>query len=661
MHNQDNNIIIDEVSSNNDTEMLEKVDHDAQRSVEGVSDSSESQESSLSKEELKAKSKAERLEARKTLKRGLINLAKYMGKYKIALLAAVLFSIASSVFMILAPSWMNRLTNIIIDITIIRAFGDAIYVTLPTNFMMNYVIQYGTILVIFFVAGAILDYIQTLIMVRINNRVAMDLRAKIAKKINTVPLSYYDKNTVGDVLSRTTNDVDRIGESLTWNLTPLIGHVVIIIGTLFAMFWNSWQLAFTALATIPVAIILVGGFVAISQKYYKRQADLFGKINGIVEENYSGQSVVKAFNGQVKSAQEFSKVNDSHFKASFGVQFFQALLFPSVMFIANLGFIAVCVVGGILHVNGTVAIGTIVAFTLYVRMFQQSVGSIGESVAGMQAMGAASARVFEFLEEPEQTDESEKGNPLTEENFRGKVEFKNVKFGYLPEKTIIHNFSAVVEPGQKVAIVGPTGAGKTTMVNLLMRFYEIDGGQILIDGVDIADMRREDVRQLFGMVLQDTWLFDGTIKENIKYALTGASDARVEEVCKAVGVDHFIKGLPDGYNMQLSDEVNIAGGQRQLLTIARAMLQDSPCLILDEATSNVDTRTEKLIQDAMDKLTRGRTSFVIAHRLSTIKNSDLIIAMKDGDVVESGTHDQLIAKDGFYAGLYNSQFSEETE
>ena len=612
------------------------------------------------------KSKQElRKESRKNFAKGVTKLARYMKVYWSSLLLAVLVTIAAAVCLILTPSWMHRMTNVIIDAVFIQQFAEyALGVNLTVAVALNYIFKYGMILAILYGAYAILDYFQTLIMVRINNRVAMDLRGRISKKINTIPLSYYDKNTVGDVLSRTTNDVERIGETLTWSFTPLISNIVIITGSLIAMFYHSWVLALTALATIPVALVIFGLVAGFGQKYFKQQADYLGKISGMVEENFAGQVIVKAFNGQDKSAEAFSEINEKHFKASVGVQLVQGAMFPMINFIAMLGFIAVCIVGGILHLRPVadplhVSIGMIVAFTLYIGMFQQAIGTIGESIAGVMPGIAASARVFEFLEEEEQTNESDKGYPLTEENFRGRIEFKNVRFGYLPDKTVIHDFSAVIEPGQKVAIVGPTGAGKTTMVNLLMRFYELDSGQILIDGIDIATMRRESVRELFGMVLQDTWIFEGSFKENIRYNMEHVTDEQIFEVCKANGIDHFIRGLPQGYDMILDDEVNIAGGQRQILTIARAMLQNSPCLILDEATSNVDTRTEKLIQDSMDKLTQGRTSFVIAHRLSTIKNADLILAMKDGDIVEKGTHDELLQKGGFYAGLYNSQFSEE--
>jgi len=602
-------------------------------------------------------------------KKGMGKLLKYLGKYWPMLLVAIGFSVASAVFVILVPEWTRRLTNVISEAWFIQQALYSAGMDVAIDIDLAQVATYGILVAVFLVAFTLLDYIQSLIMIRLNNRVMMDLRGKISKKINTVPLNYYDKNTVGDVLSRMTNDTDRIGETLTWSFTPLIFNAIAIVGVIIAMFITSWQLALAALVSLPVMLILVGGLVMMGQKFFKRQADYLGELNGIIEENFAGQSVVKAFNGQKKSQNQFGKINHKHFEASFGVQFFQGVIFPVIMFVGMFGLIAVAVVGGVLVVNGTLDVytegfgyvadvGVIFAFMMYVRLFQSSIGSTGENIAGLQTAAAASVRVFEFLEEPEQTDESHKVQLLTEESFKGKVEFENVKFGYVEDKTIIHNFSAAVEPGQKVAIVGPTGAGKTTMVNLLMRFYELNGGKIMIDGNDIAEMKRGEVRELFGMVLQDTWLFEGTIKENIIYNLKDITDEQVIEVCKAAGVDHFIRQFPDAYNTVLDDEVNISGGQRQLLTIARAMLQNSPMLILDEATSNVDTRTEKLIQEAMDKLTKGRTSFVIAHRLSTIKNADLILAMKDGDIVEKGTHDELLTKGGFYAELYNAQFSE---
>ncbi|MCL2369796.1 MAG: ABC transporter ATP-binding protein/permease [Firmicutes bacterium] len=619
--------------------------------MENVLDQNQIEAEAPNSEEQKGKKKPKQ----KVFAKGMGKLLSYMSKYWLPVLIATLFTVAAAVFAVLAPAVMMDLTDEIITAVGLYEFGIAPSIMID----MGAIVGFATILIIFYVAGQLLDYVQTLIMVHVNNRVAMDLRTKISQKINKVPLKYYDKNTVGDVLSRTTNDVDRIGEVLSWNFTPLISNIAIAIGTLIAMFYHSWQLALVGLATVPVAMIIVGLVVAFSQKFFKRQADLLGDLNGIVEENFSGQSVVKAFNGQKKACEDFNKINNKHFKASFGAQFFQGIMFPAIMFVAMLGFIAVSVVGGVLYMQGTIAsVGVIIAFTMYVRLFQQSIGSIGEGIAGLQAAAAASVRVFEFLEEEEQPDESHKDVTLIPSQVKGQVEFRNVKFGYLPDKTIIHDFSAVIKPGQKVAIVGPTGAGKTTMVNLLMKFYELDGGQIFIDGVDTAEMKREDVRALFGMVLQDSWLFEGSIRDNIIYSLEDVSQRQVGEAAKAAGVDHFIKTFPDGYNTVLSDEVNISGGQKQLLTIARAMIQNSPMLILDEATSNVDTRTERQIQEAMDKLSKGRTSFVIAHRLSTIKNADLILVMRDGDIVEKGSHDELLEKGGFYSELYKSQFTD---
>ena len=615
--------------------------------------------------ETESKKKKKKEPKPKVFGKGMKKLFGYLKVYWLPLLVATLFTVVSSVFVVLAPGIMSDITDVImgaVDAAATESAGVAylLGVATPVQIQINLgeIARLGGIFALYIIIANVLDYVQTFIMAHVNNRVAMDMRAKISQKINKVPLKYYDKNTVGDVLSRATNDVDRIGESLTWNFTAIISNVAVVVGTLIAMFWHSWQLALTSLATIPVALILMTVLIGAGQKYFKRQADLLGELNGIVEENYSGQSVVKAFNGQAKAQKEFGKVNNRHFRASFGAQFFQGVMMPVIMFISMLGFIAVCVVGGILHVQGVITVGVIVAFTMYVRMFQQNIGQIGEGLAGMQAAAAASVRVFEFLEEEEQADESHKAVALMPENVKGRVEFRNVRFGYVEDKTIIHDFSAVVEPGQKVAIVGPTGAGKTTMINLLMRFYELDGGSILIDGVDTNDMKREDVRALFSMVLQDTWLFEGTIRENIVYSLQGISQREVVDAAKAVGIDHFVRTLSGGYNMELNDEVNISGGQRQLITIARAMIQNSPMLILDEATSNVDTRTERQIQEAMDKLTKGRTSFVIAHRLSTIKNADLILVLKDGDIIESGNHEVLLSKGGFYSELYNSQFVE---
>lgn len=470
-----------------------------------------------------------------------------------------------------------------------------------------------------------------------------------------MPLRYFDSRSYGDVLSRVTNDVDTIGQTLNQSVSTLISSVIMLGGVLIAMFVTRWEMALTALLTVPLGMLLMLLIVGKSQKYFIGQQNYLGELNGKIEETYAGQNVVKAFNAEQKVREDFDRTNRNLFNSAWKSQFLSGLMMPLMTFVSNLGYVAVAVAGVLLFINGRIAEpGIITSFFIYVRLFQNPINQIAQVANTLQSTAAAAERVFEFLDEPEQEDET--GKPDAIENVTGRVEFRNVRFGYTPDREIIHNFSAVIEPGQKVAIVGPTGAGKTTMVNLLMRFYEVSGGEILIDGVPVSSVKREAVRSLFGMVLQDTWLFNGTIRENVAYAKRDATDGEIEEACRAANADHFISTFAGGYDMVLDDDTNLSGGQRQLLTIARAMVQDSPMLILDEATSNVDTRTEQLIQDAMDRLTAGRTSFVIAHRLSTIKNADLILVMKDGNIIEQGSHDDLLAADGFYASLYNSQF-----
>ena len=560
-----------------------------------------------------------------------------------AIILALLFSAAATVLSVLAPGYINDITNEIF----VAVFG------IPID--MGEVGRIGVTLVIFYGATFLLNYVQSFLMAGVNQKTSKRMRGLIAKKINDVPLRYFDSRSYGDVLSRVTNDVDTIGQTLNQSVSTLISSVIMLGGVLIAMFVTRWEMALTALLTVPLGMLLMLLIVGKSQKYFIGQQNYLGELNGKIEETYAGQNVVKAFNAEQKVREDFDRTNRNLFNSAWKSQFLSGLMMPLMTFVSNLGYVAVAVVGVLLFINGRIAEpGIITSFFIYVRLFQNPINQIAQVANTLQSTAAAAERVFEFLDEPEQEDET--GKPDAIENVTGRVEFRNVRFGYTPDREINHNFSAEIEPGQKVAIVGPTGAGKTTMVNLLMRFYEVSGGEILIDGVPVSSVKREAVRSLFGMVLQDTWLFNGTIRENVAYAKRDATDGEIEEACRAANADHFISTFAGGYDMVLDDDTNLSGGQRQLLTIARAMVQDSPMLILDEATSNVDTRTEQLIQDAMDRLTAGRTSFVIAHRLSTIKNADLILVMKDGNIIEQGSHDDLLAADGFYASLYNSQF-----
>ncbi|MBO5884632.1 MAG: ABC transporter ATP-binding protein, partial [Clostridia bacterium] len=506
------------------------------------------------------------------------------------------------------------------------------------------------------VTSSIFSYFQGFLMSGVTAKATRKFRMQISEKINKLPLKYFDTQTHGDILSRITNDVDTIGQTLNQSLSSIVKSVTMFIGALVMMFVNSWQLTLITLAALPISLLFVMILVKISQKYFIQQQKSLGELNGIIEENYSAHNIVKTFNAEVKAQLEFEMVNKSLKTSSFKSQFLSGTMHPVMHFINNIVYVLICVVGGILAIDNPLFAVTIVAFIQYMRIFNQQISQVSQISGTLQSAAAASERVFEFLFEEEQ--ELELDNKKKLKDIIGKVEFKNVCFGYDKEKTIIKNFSAVIEPGQKIAIVGPTGAGKTTIVNLLMRFYEIEEGDILIDGISIKDMKREDVRALFGMVLQDTWIFDGTIRENISYGTPNKTKEEIEDACCFAHIDHFIRSLPNGYDMYLDETANISQGQRQLLTIARAMVNNAPMLILDEATSSVDTRTEIQIQKAMDKLTEGRTSFVIAHRLSTIKNADQILVMKDGNIIEQGNHQTLLSQNGFYAELYNSQFAE---
>lgn len=512
------------------------------------------------------------------------------------------------------------------------------------------------LLVTLYILSSIFSYIEGLSMIKVANRYAKKLRTSISKKINKLPLKYFDNNLSGDILSRVTNDVDTIAQSLNNSLSTLVSSLTLFIGSIIMMFVTNYIMAITAIASSLIGFILMFIILSKSQKYFTERQEQLGKLNGYIEEIYNGLNVIKTCNAKEETTKEFDKLNERLYTCNQKSQFLSGLMGPIMSFIGNLSYVAVCVVGALLVSKNIITFGVIVAFILYVRLFNNPLSQIAQAMTSLQTTAASSERVFGLLEEEEMSREDKITKKLDKHKVKGNIEFKNVNFGYDENKIIINNFTAKVKAGEKVAIVGPTGAGKTTMVNLLMKFYDITDGDIIIDGTSIKELKRENVHSLFTMVLQDTWLFNGTIKENIKYNHKNISDKKVEEICKVVGVDHFIKTLPNAYNSSISDNDSVSSGQRQLLTIARGMINDSPFLILDEATSNVDTRTEEQVQKAMDKLMENKTSFIIAHRLSTIKNADLILVMKDGNIIEQGNHNTLMKKNGFYANLYNSQF-----
>ena len=571
-------------------------------------------------------------------------LFQYMDRYRAPFIAALVIACVGTVLTLAGP-------NLISDVT------DLIQEGLYGPMDLDGVVSICLILVALYALSAVLTFVQQYIMTTISQRTASNFRRDISTKINRLPLRYFDSNTTGDVMSRVTNDVDTLGQSMNQSISTMATAITLLGGSVIMMLYTNVTMAATAILSSLVGFAFMAVVMGRSQKYFERQQSDLGDMNGHVEEMYSGHLVMKAYGGEAAAKSDFDRINDSLYRSGFMSQFLGGMMMPFMNFIGNFGYVMVCIVGALLCIDGRISFGVIVAFMIYVRLFTQPLTQISQAVVSMQSVAAAAERVFEFLDEPEMEDESEKSVKL--ENVQGHVEFRDVRFGYSPDKEIIHGFSAEILPGQKVAIVGPTGAGKTTMVNLLMRFYEVNGGDILIDGVSTKYMRREDVHDLFCMVLQDTWLFEGTIRENIVYSKEGVTDERLDEVCKAVGLYHYIQTLPDKYDTVLGDNANLSAGQRQQVTIARAMVDGSPLLILDEATSSVDTRTERVIQEAMDRLTEGRTSFVIAHRLSTIRNSDLILVMRDGNIVEQGTHDELLAREGFYADLYNSQFDPE--
>ena len=533
---------------------------------------------------------------------------------------------------------------------------DSIKKVIEPKMNMDKIKTITLFLVCLYIFSALFTYIEQISMTIVSNKFARKLRSKISHKINKLPLRYFDNHTSGDILSRVTNDVDTIAQSMNHSLATLVSSITLFVGSIIMMFVTNWIMAITAIISSLFGFIFMGKILSKSQKYFMARQKNLGDLNGHIEEVYSGLNVVKVYNGKKESDKEFDRLNENLFESNMKSQFLSGLMMPMMGFIGNFGYVAVCIVGALLTMNNVISFGVIVAFMSYVRLFTSPLSQIAQGLNGLQSTAAASERVFEFMDEEEMNKEDNLVKYLNKEEAKGNIEFKNVEFGYNEDKTIIKNFSAKAKSGEKIAIVGPTGAGKTTMVNLLMKFYEINKGDIIIDGISIKDLTRENIHDLFTMVLQDTWVFDGTIKENIIYNRENISDEKVKEVCKTVGLDHFIKTLPHGYNSTLKESDSISAGQRQLLTIARGMIENAPFLILDEATSNVDTRTEELVQSAMDKLMHGRTSFIIAHRLSTIKNADLILVMKDGNIIEQGNHDELLKQKGFYAELYNSQF-----
>lgn len=581
----------------------------------------------------------------KEFKKSIAKLGKYLKAYWIGIIVALVFAVLGTVLSIFAPKILQLIGNEIVE---------ALGANVPID--MARVGAIAVWMIVLYVASALFNFIQSIVMSVISVNISRRMRNDLSDKINRLPLSYFDRQSFGDILSRVTNDVDLIGQTLNQSLSQLVSSFTLIVGIIIMMFTISWQLTLVELVSVPVSFLLVMIIVKISQKHFRRQQNALGDINGIVEEIYSSHNVVKVFNGQEKAEREFEEINKVMASSALKGQFLSGMMMPVMNTVANISYVLVCLVGGMMAIrnNDVLFITSIVAFISYVRSFNQPIEQLATVTNTLQSTAAASERVFDFLEQPEQApDTGNKSIP----DFKGNVEFRHVNFGYTPEKQIIFDFNCKVEAGQKIAIVGPTGASKTTLVNLLMRFYETDSGEILIDGVSTKDMTREYVRGLFGMVLQDSWLFEGTIRENICYGNEETSEEAMIEACKAANVHHFIMSLPGGYNMVLNEEANISQGQRQLLTIARAMVDNAPMLILDEATSSVDTRTEQNIQEAMDRLMKGRTSFVIAHRLSTIKNADLILVMKNGNIIEQGNHEQLMAQGGFYSELYNSQFS----
>lgn len=577
-------------------------------------------------------------------------LKNYLSQYKIALIIVLIFAIGGTIFTIVGPKILGNATTEIFNGLISKLSGGA-----GIDFG-----AIGTILLTLlglYLLSALFSFIQGFVMTGVAQKLTFRLRSDLITKINRLPMRYFDKRTHGEVLSIITNDIDTLSQNLNQSITQIITSICTIIGILIMMFTISWEMTLVSLIILPVASLIVGFIVKKSQKYFQRQQAYLGHVNGQVEEIYGGHDIVKAFNGEEKAIKAFRKENEELYRSGWKSQFLSGLMHPLMNFIGNVGYVAVAILGGYLAIQGKITVGNIQSFIQYNKQFTQPIAQIAQISSMLQSMVAAAERVFAFLEEPEEIQDIE--NAKSTQGLNGNVTFDHVHFGYDEDKTIINDFNAQIKDGQKIAIVGPTGAGKTTMVKLLMRFYDVNSGAILVDGINVKDFNRGDLRKMFGMVLQDTWLFGGTIKDNIKYGKPDATDTQVIEAAKAAHVHHFIKTLPNAYDMVLNEESsNVSAGQKQLLTIARVILADPKILILDEATSSIDTRTEIQIQSAMDNLMKGRTSFIIAHRLSTIKNADLILVMDHGDIVEQGTHEELLTKNGFYANLYNSQFED---
>lgn len=579
----------------------------------------------------------------KDSKKALKDLFCYCRKYIPFIFLSIILGLVSTIVRLIGPNKLSEITNLILE-------------GISGTINLNGIFTICKFLATLYISSLIFGYFQNFIMGEITQKICSSLRTNINKKITKIQLKYFDNTKFGDILSRVTNDVDTIGETLNNSIGSFVSSITLFLGSLFMMFKTNWMMALTAVFTTLIGMSLLSAIMKNSQKYFSKQQKDLGRINGHIEEIFSGHKVIKAYNGEENAEKTFNELNNELYTSVWKAQFLSGLMGPLMGFIGNFGYVCVCILGAILTKNNIISFGVIVSFMIYIRLFTNPLESLAQIFTSLQSTLAASERVFSFLDEEELSDESHKTNKL--EKISGEVEFKNVQFGYNPEKLIIKDFNAKVKPGQKIAIVGPTGAGKTTIVNLLMRFYETNKGDILIDGTSIKDITRENLHDLFGMVLQDTWIFDGTLRENLVYTEENITDEKLDEICKSVGLSHYVKTLPNGYDTEFNEQTTLSAGQKQLVTIARAMIKNAPLLILDEATSSIDTRTELLVQNAMDKLMEKRTSFVIAHRLSTIKNADLILVMKNGDIIESGNHEELLNKNGFYAELYNSQFEE---
>lgn len=583
-------------------------------------------------------------EKAKDFKGATKRLLKELNKFKVLITLALVLAALGAILSISAPNQLSKLT-------------DKISEGLVAPMDMEAIKQISMFIAGIYLCSALFTYIESIAMTDVANKFAKNLRSRISIKINKLPLRFFDRNSTGDILSRVTNDVDTIAQTMNQSLSTLVSAITLFVGTIIMMFYTNWIMAITAIVSSLIGFVFMFGILGKSQKYFVARQEELGKLNGHIEEVYSGLNVVKIYNGKKQADEKFDELNKKVYEANRKSQFLSGLMHPMMNFIGNFGYVAVCIVGALLTMNDIISFGVIVAFITYVRLFTSPLSQIAQAMTSLQSTAAASERVFEFIDEEEMPSQENITKVLEKENVKGKIDFENIVFQYdNNDKPTIKNFSATAKPGQKIAIVGPTGAGKTTIVNLIMKFYDINSGDIKIDGVSTKELTRENIHELFTMVLQDTWLFDGTIRENIVYNNENVSDEQVKEVCKTVGLDHFIKTLPHGYDSKISNNDSVSSGQRQLLTIARGMMMDTPFLILDEATSNVDTRTEELVQKAMDKLAEGKTSFIIAHRLSTIKNADLILVINEGNIIEQGNHEELIKQKGFYAELYNSQF-----